>query len=386
MEYRRTKDKAVTVSVIGMGTYAASGVYGPKDVGDFKRVLRRAYDLGVTLFDTAPVYGDAETLLGEVLGDVRSKVVISTKVAAGFGDELSCSPDHVVASCEASLEQLNTDHIDLYQIHFDDGKTPAEAVIGAFESLKESGKIMAYGIGHVSSERAREYVELGNVSTIMGELNAVSRKYHCKMLPLLRSGTAGYIGFSLTGRGVLTGAIEGREGMSKHDIRHMDAVFAGERLRSALRIRDRLAELGRQLGASPVQVAIGWALAGEGVLTGLIGPSTVEHLEEDLGGADLDIPPSLMGGFDAFLAEEEVRLDDALRVEVTSILSQEIREVDASSSLIYAIEGLADLDLVPEEELVPRIGTVIKLIRTGSGDVSSLEVIRKDLLGYLSTR
>jgi hypothetical protein len=204
------------------------------------------------------------------------------------------------------------------------------------------------------------------------------------MLPLAKAGSAGYIGFSLTGRGVLTGAISGREGMSNHDIRHMDAVFAGERLRSALRIRDRLAELGKQLGASPAQAAIGWALAQERVLTGLVGPSTVEHLQEDIDGVSPEIQASLVGGLDAFLAEEEARLAEALKAEITSILRQQIGDLDASFKLIYAIEGLAELDLVPEEELVSRIGTVITVIRTSSGEFSSLEEIRKDLQDYVS--
>jgi aryl-alcohol dehydrogenase-like predicted oxidoreductase len=381
MDYRHTPDGIIRVSQIGIGTYALAGVYGEKEHDEFRAMLRRAFDLGVTFFDTSPVYGNAEEITGETLADARQDIVISTKVAARMGS-LSCSFDNVVASCEESLKRLGTDYIDLYQIHFDDGRTPTEEVVRALEHLKTSGKIRTYGIGHVSIDRAREYLDEGGISTVMGELNAVSRTYYCKMLPLVRAMGGGYIAFSLTGRGVLTGEVDGRDGFSEQDIRQMDAVFAGARLKSALRIRDRLAEIGRQIDATSVQVAVSWALAQEGILTGLVGPSTVVHLEEDIEASQLELPASLLVELDGMLAEEGRRLDRSLRREVQSILEKKTTERADASALIYAIEGLADLGLAPEKDLIVHIGSVVKTMR-GEGDIAVLERVRRDLLDYL---
>jgi aryl-alcohol dehydrogenase-like predicted oxidoreductase len=382
VDYRDTPDKTLRVSAIGIGTYALAGVYGEKDVDEFKAVLRGAFERGVTLFDTAPVYGNAEDVIGDVLADVRQDVVLSTKVAACL-ERLSCSFDNVVASCEESLKQLRTDYIDLYQIHFDDGSTPTEEVVRALDDLKTSGKIRAYGIGHVSPERAGEYVENGSITTIMGELNAVSGSYYGKMLPLVRRMGGGYIGFSLTARGVLTGAVGGRDALSEQDIRQIDPVFAGERLRSALRVRDRLVQIGAELNATSAQVAIGWALTREGVLSGLVGPSTVVHLDEDLAACDLEIPDSVLAAFDAFLEEEAGRLKRSLTLEVRSILENRITDRREMPRLIYAIEGLADLGLAPEKDLLTHIRSVMKTMKSGDPDISLLDRVRQDLSHYL---
>lgn len=385
MKYRQTRDGSLEVSEIGFGTYAVSGVYGAKDRIEFERAVRRALDLGVTLFDTAPTYGDAESMLGKVLGARRERVVISTKVAASLEDGFSCSFESVVASCERSLGNLRTDRIDLYQIHFDDGRTPAEEVIRAMERLKASGKIRCYGIGHVSYERAEDYLKKGHVTTLMGELSAAAPKYYRKMLPLLKKHGTGYVGFSLTGRSVLTGAATSRAEFAPDDLRQMDALFEGEKLKSALRIKDRFADLGRQVGATPAQMAIRWALAQGGVVTGLVGPSTVTHLEEDAAASDLAVPPEIERELEACVASEEPRLRDALRAEIASIVSRPFTQGQQIPRLAYALEGLAELDLAPEAELIGHFQRLIAVTQ-GAADISSLDDLRADLTRYLEAQ
>lgn len=385
MEYRKTRDGLLEVSAVGMGTYAYSGVYGRKDPGAMKQVMRAAYDRGVTMFDTAPTYGEAEAAVGEVLRDVRAHVVISTKVPAEV-EGLSCSYESITGACETSLKRIGTDYIDLYQIHFDDGVSPVEEVIKAFEDLRASGKIRAYGIGHVSRDRAGEYVYKGSPSTVMGELSAVSRNYYLDMLPLLRESEVGYIGFSLSGRGMLTGAMVERENLTPGDIRQMDAVFAGEKRKSGLRIREEFRSVGSDLGATTAAVAIAWAMSREGLLTGLIGPSSLEHLEEDLRGADLQLDESARNRLDDFLNQEGARLAKDLNAEVLSILDRHVTDTErGASDLIYAMEGLADLDLVRQEDLVSSMGKVIKIMKSGEGGLSALDAIRRDLLSHVSS-
>jgi aryl-alcohol dehydrogenase-like predicted oxidoreductase len=385
VKYRRTKDGSLEVSEVGLGTYAVSGVYGARDRGEFERVVARAVDLGITFFDTAPTYGDAEQLLGRVLGPARDRVAVSSKVAAGLEEGFSCSFDKVVASCEQSLRNLATDRIDLYQIHFDDGHTPAEEVVRAMEHLKASGKIRCYGIGHVSYERAEEYLACGHVATVMGELSAAAPKYHRKMLPLVRRYGAGYVGFSLTGRSVLAGEVTGRAGFDPEDLRRMDALFEGERLESALRVRDKFVELGRRVGATPAQMAVRWALSQEGVVTGLVGPSTIAHLEDDAGASDLEIAPDTELALNACVAAEEERLREALRAEIIAILNRPITALEQVPQLVYALEGSADLELAPEEDLIGHFKRVIPVMQ-GAAEPSSLEEVRESLRRQIGAR
>jgi aryl-alcohol dehydrogenase-like predicted oxidoreductase len=383
MRYRKTRDGLLEVSVIGVGTYAYAGVYGRKDPAGIARVLRSAYDLGVTMFDTGPGYGGAEVALGQAIKGMRTDVVISTKVPACQGG-VACSYATIMEACDKSLERLGTDYIDLYQIHFDDGVTPVEDAVRAFEDLKAKGKIRAYGIGHVLAERAREYLESGAPSTVMGELSAVSRAYYTRMLPLLRTNKADYIGFSLTGRGLLTAYPPDREHLAPDDIRQMDAVFDGERRRSALRIRDKLGEVGRNLGATSAEVAIAWAISRERVLTGLVGPSTPDHLEEDLRAAELNLDKAAWEHLDDFLLREATSLATLLRKEITDILESDITDTESGASrLIYAMEGLSDLDLAREEDLVSAMGKVIKIMKSTEGGLSALDAIRRDLLRHV---
>jgi aryl-alcohol dehydrogenase-like predicted oxidoreductase len=385
MRYRKSADGLLEVSVVGVGTYAAAGVYGKKDPAAVESILRASYERGVNFFDTAPAYGEAQELVGNVFRDVRPDVIISTKVPACLGD-VSCSYEVITSGCAESLERLKTDYIDLYQIHFDDGKTPVEEVVRAFEHLKSRGLIRAYGIGHVSPERAAEYMEKGSPSTVMGELNAISRNYYLKMLPLLEGSIPGYIGFSITGRGMLTEEPMERSDLSPGDIRQMDAAFAGERRKSALRVQEEFCEVGGDLGASTVQVAIAWAISQRGVLTGLVGPSTESHLDEDVRAAELELEPSVKARLDSFLKEETSRLKTSLTEEVAAIIATEITDVEkGASSLIYAMEGLAELDLAADEDLVSNVGSVIKIMKGGKGTLAALETIRRDLLNHVKT-
>jgi len=142
VKYRKYKD--FTVSEVGIGCYALSGVYGAKDVKKFKQMLNHAYELGINFFDTADAYGDAERILGEAIKPYRKDVYIATKVGIKEGLKPTLSGKYVKTACEKSLERLQTDHIDLYQVHFDDPDTPVEETVGVLEELVSDGKIGHY--------------------------------------------------------------------------------------------------------------------------------------------------------------------------------------------------------------------------------------------------
>jgi len=246
VEYTTAGD--LTVSRIGVGCYALSGVYGRKDPDTFRAMLKRALELGVNFFDTADTYGDeAEELLGEVLQPVRKDVIISTKIGIKKGLKANLSYERVKEACEESLKRLKTDYIDIYQIHFDDPSTPVEETLRALEDLVKEGKIRHYGIGHLPKERVLTYLDKGNVFTIMTELSAVARDALTEILPLCSEKGPYIIAFSVTGRGILTGKITENTTFSKGDIRNFDPLFQREHFRSALRIQKQLEKMGKSM-------------------------------------------------------------------------------------------------------------------------------------------
>ncbi len=352
-----------TVSEIGLGCYGLSGAYGPPDVASYTKALRRGHELGVTFYDTARAYAsgevDGERVLGEAVAPFRDEIAIATKIGVKDGAVADLSRETIVASCEESLRRLETDRIDLYQIHYDDPETPVPAVIDALEDLKQAGKIRHYGLGHLSPERAAEFLASSDVLSILMELSAVARHAQRTLIPLCERYDAAAIAFSTTGRGLLTGAFgPGRGGppqFAPGDIRRLDPLFQRERFDSGLRVAAYLAALGEQLNRTPAQVAIAWVLAQPHVLCALTGPSTVAHVEENVGASGWTVPGETLAALDAFLAEEEARLASAQQASVIRILSQPLpeRPEEAFVDLVYAIETAILLGHVDEQAVLP---------------------------------
>ena len=382
MRRRRSAGFDFEISEIGIGTYSLSGAYGSVDVDSVRRTLRRAHDLGITFYDTGPGYGDAEKILGKVIRGFRQDITISTKVARGI-DDGALSYRNISASCEQSLRNMGIDCIDLYSMHFDDDKAPVEEVIRAFEDLKSAGKIRFYGLGHVSAERASMYLDEGAFSTVMGELSAVSTGYYGKMLPLLRESEVGYLGFSVTGRGLLTGSVRGRSGLDEGDIRQIDALFTGERLRSALRIYERMAETARHIGGSPVQVAIRWALDRENVLCAVCGPSSVKHIEENAGATGICGESDRFKALDDFIEEEQRKLAETLEYELRTVLESPFLGKDDIPKLVYVAESMGELDMVPDRKLIPVFKRLLGCMRDEACDDAAVDRIKQDLRNLL---
>ncbi len=354
MRYRERRGERV--SEIGLGCYALSGVYGHKDPEAFIDLFRRAYELGVTFFDTADVYGPAEEILGRAVAPFRDQVWIATKVGARPGAGADCSAEHVRASCEASLERLGTEVIDLYQIHFDDPHTPVEETIGALEQLKAAGKIRHYGVGHLPLPRLAAFFEAGDPFSELTELSAVARGRRERVLPLCQEHDVGVIAFSVTGRGLLTGAIGPDPAFEPGDIRRIDPLFQRERLASGLRVAERFQALGTQYGQTPVQIAIAWVLAQPGLICALTGPSSLPHLEENLGGSGWSLAPDDLAQLERFFQQEDDWLRRGQVQSLGHILTQSLAPESAFTDLVYALEAVAELELAEEKEILPLYG------------------------------
>ena len=346
--YRGTR-----LSRLGIGCYGVSGAYGKPDLERFTGVLRRAYDLGVTLFDTADVYGPGEEVLGRAVAPFRDQVCIATKVGAGPDGKPNCSQPHVLASCDRSLQRLKTDWIDLYQVHVNDPHTPVAETVAALEILKARGKIRHYGVGHLPPSRLVEYLAAGDIFSMLVELNATTRETLTTSLPLCHQHNVGAIAFSITARGLLTGKIGPHPRFEPGDIRRIDPLFQRERLASGLRVAERFRQLGRRLDKTAVQVAIAWVLAQPGVICALTGPSNTAHLEENVGGSGWKIPPGELADLTRFLTAEDGRLQRGQMMELEAILKAESVPEQLFADLIYVLETLVTLGLAQEEQILP---------------------------------
>jgi aryl-alcohol dehydrogenase-like predicted oxidoreductase len=359
MEYRTYRGEEL--SAIGVGCYAVGGVYGAKDPEQFIPMLRRAAELGVTFFDTADVYGPGEEILGRAIAPFRDRIWIATKVGATKDGKPDCSRTHIMASCERSLQRLGIERIDLYQVHFDDAHTPVAETVEALGELVAAGKIRHYGVGHLSPGRVSEYLAEGDVFSILTELSAVARGALQRIAPLFRTHGLGMIAFSVTGRGMLTGKVGSDTSFGTDDIRRLDPLFHRARRASGLRIAGHLRRLGERYGKSPAQVAIAWVLAQTGVICALTGPSTLAHLEENLGGAGWAIDATDLTALDRCLQAEDERLRGEQIVELRAILEGGVSSAHAFSDLVYALETMVELGLAQEQQVMPAFYRLWKL-------------------------
>ncbi len=342
------------VSEIGVGCYALSKAYGPVDVKQFKNMLRHAYELGVNFFDTAEGYGNAEKVLGETMKPFRDDVLIATKVGIRDGIKPNLSQDYIWEACNRSLQNLQTDYIDLYQVHFDDPKTPVKETLYALQSLVEKGKIRHYGVGHLPKERVLQYCQLGNPFSILMELSAVARKSCESLLPLCSQYNVAAIGFSTTGRGILTGKIGPETKFQPKDIRNLDPLFQRARLQSALVIVEKLRELGKKYNKSPVQVALAWVLAQPNVLCALTGSSKIKHLEENIGGSGWTISKDDLRVLDQFFENEDQVLFEEERTLVNQLVTEPLPSspIQAFKELIYVLETCDYQDILSEQQIL----------------------------------
>jgi len=387
VKYKKHKD--FTVSEVGIGCYALSGVYGVKDVKEFKQMLNRAYDLGINFFDTADAYGDAERILGEVIKPYRQDVYIATKVGIKEGLKPTLSGKYVKAACEKSLERLKTDHIDLYQVHFDDPDTPVEETVGVLEELVSDGKIRYYGVGHLPIERVETYCKIGNVFSVLMELSAVARDSREKLMPLCRTYGVGAIAFSVTGRGLLTGRFQKRKVFESGDIRNIDPLFQRERFQSGLRVVEKLAKVGSGYGKTPAQVAIAWVLSQPGIICALTGSSTIGHLEENIGGSGWLLSSVDLKDLELFFKQEDVWLEREQRLSIRQVLSKPLPKESSKAfvNLVYVIETAILLGVTSEKEVLPIFQELYGMRKALNEDaITKLESIRKRLCDIIHTK
>jgi aryl-alcohol dehydrogenase-like predicted oxidoreductase len=290
----------LTVSALGLGCMGMSEFYGTPDEQSGIDTIHRALDLGVTFLDTADMYGPFtnERLVGKAVAGRRDEVQLATK----FGNErnpdgswvgINGSPDYIRRACDASLERLGVDHIDLYYQHRVDKTVPIEETVGAMAELVEAGKVRHLGLSEASAETIRRAHATHPIAALQTEYSLFTRDLEDEIMPVLRELGIGLVPYSPLGRGILTGAVT-RESLESDDSRATGHFprFSGDALDANLALVDKVKELAADKGCTPGQLALAWVLAQGDDRLGVApipGTKRVKYLEENVGALDVDL-------------------------------------------------------------------------------------------------
>ncbi len=286
------------VSRLGLGCMGMSAFYTGAAVDDAEsiRTIHRAVDLGITLIDTAEIYGPYvnEDLVGRAIAGRRDRVVLATKFGVishrhGGAYQLDSTPENIRMAVEGSLERLGTDHIDLYFQHRVDPNTPIEDTVGALSELVVEGKIGQIGLSEAAPETVRRAHAVHPVAALQTEYSLWTRDPEAEILPLLRELGIGFVAYSPLGRGFLTGRLRSREQFDANDFRTDNPRFTEGNFEHNLRIVDEVEAVAKEAGATPAQVALAWLLAQGDDIAAIPGTKRVARLEENAAADDLEL-------------------------------------------------------------------------------------------------
>ena len=296
MQKRSLGSQGLVVSELGLGCMGMSEFYGTPDEDESIASIHRAIELGVTFLDTADMYGPFtnERLVGRAIADRRDQVTLATK----FGNEraedgtrlgVNGRPEYVRKACDASLERLEVDHIDLYYQHRVDPDTPVEETWGAMRELVEAGKVRYLGISEAAPETIRRAHEVHPIAALQTEYSLWSRDVEDEILPTVRELGIGFVAYSPLGRGFLTGQIQRFEDLPEGDFRRSSPRFQGGNFQKNLELVGRVKEIANEKGVAASQLALAWLLhQGEDIVP-IPGTKRREYLEENVAVAGITL-------------------------------------------------------------------------------------------------
>jgi len=313
----RILGQGLEVSAIGLGCMGMTQSYPPfPDRREMIALIRGAVERGVTLFDTAEIYGPLtnEELVGEALEPIRDQVVIATKF--GFAMEplgsepfggLDSRPRHIRATVEGSLRRLRTDRIDLYYQHRVDPAVPIEDVAGAVGDLIAAGKVRHFGLSEAAVQNVRRAHAVQPVTAVQYEYSLWWRRPEGELIPALEELGIGLVPYSPLGKGFLTGAIDEATTFAATDIRASIPRFEPDARKANQALVDLMRGIGERRGATTAQVALAWLLARKPWIVPIPGTRHLERLEENLGAADVDLTPDDLGEIEGAVSQIEVQ-------------------------------------------------------------------------------
>jgi aryl-alcohol dehydrogenase-like predicted oxidoreductase len=314
MQTRKLGGQGLEVSIQGLGCMGMSEFYGGRDDDESVATIHRALELGVNFIDTADMYGPFtnERLVGRAIRDRREQVVLATKfgnVRGENGERLGVrgDPEYVHQACNASLERLGVDHIDLYYQHRVDRNVPIEETVGAMAELVQQGKVRFLGLSEASPDTLRRAHNVHPISALQTEFSLWTRDVEDRILPTTRELGIGFVAYSPLGRGFLSGRFSSPEDIPEDDFRRHNPRFQGANFARNLEIVNRVREIAEEKGVTAAQLALAWVHhQGEDVVP-IPGTKRRRYLEENVAATEVD------------LSDEELRrLDQAAPPGVTA--------------------------------------------------------------------
>jgi len=302
MEQRKL-GAALTVGAVGLGCMGMSHAYGGQDEKDAIATLHRAVELGVTLFDTAEIYGPFanEVLVGKALRPLRDRVAIATKfgfniVETEAGPQarpgLNSRPEHIIAVADASLKRLGVETIDLFYQHRVDPNVAIEETVGAMADLVKAGKVRTLGLSEASAATIRRAHAVHPIAAVQSEYSLWTRDPETDVLETCRALGIGFVPFSPLGRGFLTGAIKSTDQLGQNDFRRKLPRFEAENMARNLAVVAELERFAAEAGIPPAQLALAWVLHQGDFIVPIPGSRKISNLEQNVAAASIQLSPA----------------------------------------------------------------------------------------------
>ena len=292
---------SLEVSRIGLGTMGMSTAYtgAGEDDNESIRTIHRALELGVTLIDTAEIYGPYrnEELVGRALSDRRDRVVLATKFGmvshAGDGPgSLDSSPSNIRTALDGSLSRLGVDHIDLYYQHRVDPKVPIEDTVGALAELVAEGKVRHIGLSEAGPDTIRRAHAVHPITALQTEYSLWTRDPEARTLPVLRELGIGMVAYSPLGRGMLTGAVRSTDDLADSDFRRTNPRFTEQNFQHNLASAEEVRSIAEEVGCTSAQISLAWLLAQGDDIAPIPGTKRVSRVEENIAADDIQLSPA----------------------------------------------------------------------------------------------
>jgi aryl-alcohol dehydrogenase-like predicted oxidoreductase len=311
---RRLGTQGLEVSAIGLGCMGMSDFYGPADDRVSLEVLHHAIDIGVNFLDTADMYGigaSNERLLAQVLRTRRDEVVLATKFGNVRGPDgtflrIDGRPEYVRTACDASLQRLGVDHIDLYYQHRVDRSVAIEETVGAMADLVKAGKVRHLGLSEASGATLRRAAKVHTIAALQSEYSLWTRDIEHDSLPVCEELGVGLVAYSPLGRGFLTGAIKSADQLDAADWRRQNPRFQAENLQTNLALVGAVTEIAKARGCTPAQLALAWLLHRGPQIVPIPGTRRIARLEENAAAAAIVLTDDEQRRLENVLAQRPV--------------------------------------------------------------------------------